>query len=172
MGGLFFFNSFRQEHDFEVFSHARGRNQVFELKRDLGALLGHVAIFKCVGELGALADAHQKLCLSDEGQMVKAGVFASTPQGGEVYLGCDVLLAWGLVRSALDCVLPEYGDRASMPASEQLISGIAVVDGEEKSSGYSGSDAGYPIRCRQSCLDSLPWLRLHAVAAEKFQNLG
>src|SRR6266571_4084025 len=117
MGGLFFFNSFRQEHDFEVFSHARGRNQVFELKRDLGALLGHVAIFKCVGELGALADAHQKLCLSDEGQMVKAGVFASTPQGGEVYLGCDVLLAWGLVRSALDCVLPEYGDRASLPVS-------------------------------------------------------
>ncbi len=45
----------------EGLSHAGGGNEMLELERHLGALLGEAAIFKGIGELVGLADPHQEL---------------------------------------------------------------------------------------------------------------
>ena len=66
----------RQQQHLKRFSHALGRDEVLELERDLGALLGKLAILECVGKLRFFADADQELRLGEQGERLKS-LFAS-----------------------------------------------------------------------------------------------
>jgi hypothetical protein len=51
----------------EAFSHSGGRDEVFELKRNLGSFLQQSAFFEGIGELIVLPDSQQKLRLRQQG---------------------------------------------------------------------------------------------------------
>ena len=95
---------------------------MFELQRHLGAFLGQAAFFEGVGKLIDLAGAHQELRLRAEFLRQHAVLFRGGGEGGEVYIGCDVLFAGSFVGASADRMLPKSFHCAAMAARRGPVS--------------------------------------------------
>src|SRR5215469_10762062 len=108
--------------------HAHWGNEMFQLKRDLGFLLGQTALFESIRKLIALADSQKELRLGSQFQRLHAAPFQCGCQSSEVHVGRDVLLSRSLVwiRS---CSLLAVGHYCvEMPTRKLLFPRIPVID--------------------------------------------
>ena len=78
---------------------------MFQLQSDLGALLGHTAVFEGVGKLIALSDSHHELGLGEKPLCLHAIFFRRGRERGEVDVRREVLVARGFVGIRSDGVL-------------------------------------------------------------------
>src|SRR5258708_17401731 len=113
---------------------------MLELQRDFCALLRQATFFESVGKLVGFADAHQELGLRDESLRLHAVFFGGGGEGGEVYVGSDVLFAGGFVGVGAYRVLANGLQSVAMAACELFFTAIAVVDGGEKAARDAGGD--------------------------------
>src|SRR5947209_20391353 len=113
---------------------------MLELQRDFRALLGQATVFEGVGKLVSFPDAQQELRLRHEFLGLHAMSFCGGGESGEVYVGGDVLFPGRFVGIITDRMLTDCLQRSAMAACQLFFAGVAVVDGDEKSSLDSGSD--------------------------------
>ena len=99
----------------ETFSHSGGRDEVLELKCNLGSFLRQSAFFEGIGKLIVLADSQQKLRLRQQGLDLHSALLGCRGQGGEIHVRGDVLFSRRFVRIRTLRVLAIGSDRAAMP---------------------------------------------------------
>src|ERR1019366_6958428 len=143
---------------------------MLQLQRHLGALLREFAILKCVRELRLLSNADQKLRLCEQCHRLESALQASRAYRREVYVGGDVLLAWGFVRRRAGGVLTVTHDSVAMASRQLLLTGIAVVDHDQEASPAFKDlcSSLHHLQCHQRRFYAFAFFRTNTVAIEEF----
>ncbi len=145
---------------------------MFELQGHLRPFLRGAAVFKCVGKLISLADAHKKLRLCKQLFRAHTGLLARLGERSEIYVGGEVLLAGSLVRVRTGGVMSIRHERAAVATRELLVAGVTVIDYQQQAARDDVREMTNPILRNCGDFDALAGLGMDAVAIEEFQFLG
>ena len=105
---------------------------MFELQRDLRALLCQAAIFERIRKLIRLADAHQKLRLRDQLLRMHSKVLRRRRQRREVHIRRNVLLSRSFIRICADRMLSDRFQCSPMTSGELFLARISIVDDDHE----------------------------------------
>src|ERR1035438_2392346 len=105
---------------------------MLKLEGHFRALLRNAAVFKRVGKLISLANAHQELRLREELFDTHTGLLACSGERGEIDVGGEVLLAGRLVGVGAGGVLAIRHERAAVATRELLVARVTVVNNNDE----------------------------------------